>query len=102
MSGPCRSPSGGERALTPPSRHSLGRPLPCQQADSPQASPHPDLIAQILYPSIALGDHQGLVRLSADYTCDGGVFLRVTAPFATSQHPALEARNPKSEAQNKF
>ena len=37
MYGPCRSTIGGDRALTPPSRHSLGRPLPYQLADSPQA-----------------------------------------------------------------
>jgi len=36
---PCRSVPGGGQALTSPSRHSLGRPLPYQQADSPQALP---------------------------------------------------------------
>ena len=37
MYGPYLSTIGGDRALTPPSRHRLGRPLPCQLADSPQA-----------------------------------------------------------------
>ena len=30
---------GGDRALTPPKRHSLGKPLPYQLADTPQAHP---------------------------------------------------------------
>ena len=30
---------GGDRALTPPKRHSLGKPLPYQLADIPQAAP---------------------------------------------------------------
>jgi hypothetical protein len=40
--GPCLSAIGGERALTPPSRHRLGGPLPHQLADSPQAAPGAD------------------------------------------------------------
>ncbi len=39
MYGPCLSPILGEHALTPPTRRSLGRPLPYQQADRPQAPP---------------------------------------------------------------
>ena len=39
MYGPCLSPIGGGQALTSPSRRSLGKPLPYQQADSPQAVP---------------------------------------------------------------
>ena len=34
---PCLSNIVGGRALTPPSRHSLGKPLPYQLADSEQA-----------------------------------------------------------------
>ena len=41
MSGPCRSPSVGEQALTSPNRHSLGGPLPRQLADSVQAHHQP-------------------------------------------------------------
>ena len=33
VSGQCLSPSGGGHALTPPTRRSLGKPLPYQQAD---------------------------------------------------------------------
>ncbi len=33
------SPIGGGQALTSPKRHSLGRLLPYQQADTPQAAP---------------------------------------------------------------
>ncbi len=39
MYGPGRSPSGGGQALTSPKRHSLGKPLPYQLADIPQAGP---------------------------------------------------------------
>ena len=39
MYGPCRSPIGGGQALTSPKRHSLGKPLPYQLADIPQAAP---------------------------------------------------------------
>ena len=51
MYGPCRSPIGGGQALTPPSRHRLGRPLPYQLADSPQAAPRPKILANILAPA---------------------------------------------------
>ncbi len=39
MYGPCLSTIGGGQALTPPKRHSLGRPLPYQLADTVQAVP---------------------------------------------------------------
>ena len=39
MYGPYLSTIGGGQALTSPSRHRLGRPLPYQLADSPQAAP---------------------------------------------------------------
>ena len=39
MYGPCLSSIGGGQALTSPSRHRLGKPLPYQLADSPQAAP---------------------------------------------------------------
>ena len=39
MYGPCLSSIDGEQALTPPKRHSLGRPLPYQLADTVQAAP---------------------------------------------------------------
>ena len=90
MYGPCLSPIGGGQALTPPSRHSLGKPLPYQLADSPQALPQ----AKNLYPSFALhsimsygghglstapfvalyeiqsekGDHQVLIQISLGYS----------------------------------
>ncbi len=37
--GPCVSTSVGGHALTPPTRLSLGKPLPYQLADGPQAPP---------------------------------------------------------------
>jgi hypothetical protein len=39
--GPCLSAIVGGRALTPPTRRSLGRPLPYQQADGHRAAPKP-------------------------------------------------------------
>ena len=39
MFGQCLSPNVGGHALTPPTRHSLGEPLPHQQADRTQAAP---------------------------------------------------------------
>ncbi len=36
---PCLSSVVGDRALTPPTRHSLGGPLPHQLADRPRAHP---------------------------------------------------------------
>ena len=42
----------GGQALTPPTRHSLGEPLPHQQADRTQAPPEAKLRqAGVLYPS---------------------------------------------------
>ena len=38
MYGPCRSTIGGGQALTSPRRHSLGKPLPYQLADTEQAN----------------------------------------------------------------
>jgi len=37
--GPCLSPIVGGQALTPPTRHCLGEPLPHQQADRAQVPP---------------------------------------------------------------
>ncbi len=82
MYGPCRSSIGGGRALTPPSRHSLGEPLPHQQADSPQASPRANL-SDLLRRSYEIGDYRELVHLSMGYTRLWGEFLRVTTPSAT-------------------
>ncbi len=39
MFGQCLSSNVGGRALTPPTRHSLGSPLHYQQADRTQATP---------------------------------------------------------------
>src|SRR3989344_7951447 len=50
MYGPCRSSIGGGQALPSPRRHSLGRPLPYQLADTPQSLPQ----AINLYPAVIL------------------------------------------------
>ena len=39
MYGPCLSTIGGGQPLSSPKRHRLGRPLPYQLADIPQATP---------------------------------------------------------------
>ena len=42
MYGPYLNSISGDRALTPPKRHSLGKPLPYQLADTTQAPPKAD------------------------------------------------------------
>ena len=64
MYGPCRSTIGGEQALTPPSRHSLGRPLPYQLADSPQADPRAACAFTL---RLTARVYRELANLSADY-----------------------------------
>gem|GEM_PF-6246305 len=39
MYSPCLSAIGGGQPLSSPKRHSLGKPLPYQLADTPQAAP---------------------------------------------------------------
>ena len=53
MYGPCLSSISGEQALTPPKRHSLGRPLPYQLADTAQAASE----AINLYPLGTIGNY---------------------------------------------
>ena len=53
MYGPCLSTIGGDRALTPPKRHSLGKPLPYQLADTAQAAS----LAINLYPEGTIGNY---------------------------------------------
>ncbi len=77
MYGPCLSAIGGGQALTSPSRHSLGKPLPYQQADSPQAAPK----AINLYPAKNV-DYRELFHLSMGYARLWGAFLRVTTSSA--------------------
>ena len=78
MFGQCLSPNVGGRALTPPTRHRLGRPLPYQQADRPQTHPIP----ACAFSPTCVGHHRELARLSADYARERGWYLRVTNPFA--------------------
>jgi hypothetical protein len=80
--GPYRSSIGGGQALTPPSRRSLGGPLPRQLADSPQASPRANL--SVLPFGLRLRDYRELAPLSRSYVRLWGKFLRVTTPSATN------------------
>ena len=80
MYGPCRSTIGGEQALTPPSRHRLGRPLPYQLADSPQADPR--ATCAFNPKSLRIGYHRELANLSVDYARLRGTFLCLTTSFA--------------------
>ena len=84
MYGPCLSAIGGGQALTSPSRHRLGRPLPYQQADKPQTNPIPESIARNLYLTRS-EDYRELANLSAGYARAWGMYLRVTNPSATAR-----------------
>ena len=76
-------PSVGNRLSPPLGRHRLGRPLPCQLADSPEANPGAD--CSFTPQSFRRGDHRKLVRLSADYARLRGMFLCITTSFAASR-----------------
>ena len=71
MYGPCLSPIGGGQALTSPSRRSLGKPLPYQQADSPQAVPK----AINLYPEGTIKYYSDFRRVMPDFRVRTYVFL---------------------------
>jgi len=75
----------GDHALTSPTRRCLGRPLPYQQADGPQAPPSVGSYALSLKLSLRiLQGYAVLTHLSVRYSPPRGRFLRVTQPFATS------------------
>ena|SRR3989338_9896806 len=80
MYGPSLSSIGGEQALTPPKRHSLGRPLPYQLADTEQAAPK----AINLYPAktFVRGDYRELPPLSRSYARLQGAYLLITTSSA--------------------
>ena len=63
--------SRGDQALTPPRRHSLGRPLPYQQADIPQAAP----IALTLYSEETIRYYSDFRRVIPDFGVRTYVFL---------------------------
>ena len=63
MSGPCLSSSEADRPLRPATRHSLGEPLPHQQADRPRA--HPEAAAEATFdPKITCGINPPFGELS--------------------------------------
>ena len=80
MFGQCLSPNVGDHALTSPTRHSLGEPLPHQQADRTQAAPQ----AINLYSE---ENYLALFLLSKDYSRLEGTFLCITNPFAVGLNP---------------
>src|SRR4030042_5175819 len=63
MYGPCLSAIVGGRALTPPTRHRLGEPLPCQLADRTQAAPK----AINLYSVEHIVYYSGFLRIIHDF-----------------------------------
>ena len=108
MYGPFLSSIGGGQALTPPKRHSLGKPLPYQQADTPQADPEvcchftpPNFLAiksihklhhHLLMIPVTLynfinkklgGDYRVLPHLSMGYPRLPGSYLCITTSSAT-------------------
>ena len=73
----------GERALTPPTRHSLGEPLPHQLADRPQTNPIPTCVFTL---TIARRDYGVLPDLSTSYPPLRGTYQCVTSSFAAIPH----------------
>ena len=65
------SPNVGGRALTPPTRHSLGSPLHYQQADRTQAPPE----AINLYSVETIVYCHGFLRVIHDFRADSYVLL---------------------------
>ncbi len=63
MYGPCLSPIGGGHPLRSPRRHSLGKPLPYQLADTEQADPK----ALKLYPGGTILYYLGFRRAIQDF-----------------------------------
>ena len=63
------------RALTPATRHSLGKPLPYQQADGGKAAPKP----KNFHPEV----YRVLSHFSVGYPRVLGTFLACTHPSAT-------------------
>ena len=82
MYGPCLSSILGDHALTPPIRLSLGRPLPHQQADRPQAISSAG--GYTLFP-IKDRVYAELPPISQGYSPPRSMFLRVTQPSATKR-----------------
>ena len=71
MFGQCLSPNVGGHALTPPTRHSLGKLLPYQLADRTQAPPE----AINLYSVEHIVHYSGFLRISHDFRADSYVLL---------------------------
>ena len=71
MFGQCLSANVGGHALTPPTRHSLGKPLPYQLADRTQAP----LEAINLYSVEHIAYYHGFLRVIRDFEADSFVFL---------------------------
>ena len=90
MSGPCLSSSVAVHPLRPATRLSLGRPLPHQLADAPQA--HPQARASMDRPALTFRCHAVLAPLSGCYpplegrspTCYSPVRHSVTPCGATA------------------
>ena len=85
MSGQCLSSRVGGHALTPPTRQSLGEPLPHQQADRPQDRPRPaDLYPAKLALAGTIGHYTQFPEVISEV---GEDFLRVTNQFAEGLNP---------------
>ena len=98
MSGPCLSACVAGRALTPATRHRLGKPLPYQQADRAQAPPKAGSYALYLVQSTrTMGNYPPFQMAMPLFRVDSYVLL--TRPPLTSRpargNPKSEIRNPK-------
>jgi hypothetical protein len=106
--GPYLSTIGGDQPLSPPKRHSLGRPLPYQLADITQA--HPKAInlyrvkrglSSIIPPFGRLFLTSGLVPTCYYLVCHGHITLRTMWEKYEIRRTKLET-NSKHEIRNLF
>jgi len=79
----------GGRALTPPTRHRLGRPLPHQQADRTQA--HPSAVSYDLSSYELIQDYPAFRRAILDQRVDSYALL-TRLPLSRTAREKLENR----------
>src|SRR5207244_5146674 len=89
-SGPCLTPSGAGRPLSPATRRGLGEPLPHQQADRPRAPPEAKFLSS---PGHATRwGHPVLAPVSRCYPGLRDRLLTCYAPVRRSVFPGVATR----------
>ena len=81
------SPSVGGQPLSPPTRRSLGEPLPHQLADRPRVPPNPVTLSSVHHAMVRR--HPVLANVSTRYSRDRDRFLTCYAPVRHSVFPSL-------------